>query len=151
MESQQLQVCPARSATVAVVDPRAADYGVLLDAPVGTLRPQFLCCGREALRLCQTEQVDLWVIHLVLPDMSGLDLCATLKARLSRPVIYIVSDEYRPEDERAARARGASLFGCKPVQAWWFEPWSGVARPESTDRESADPSILRTRPRGSVS
>ena len=151
MESRQSQICPARCATVAVVDPRPSDYGVLLDAPVGTVRPQFLCCGREALRLCQTEQVDLWVIHLVLPDMSGLDLCAMLKSRLSRPAIYVVSDDYRAEDERAARARGASLFGCKPVQAWWFEPWPGVARPKGTDRESADSSILHIRPRGSVS
>ncbi len=147
MESQQLQVYPARCATVAVVDPRPGDYEVLLDAPVGSLRPQFLSCGREALRLGQMEQVDLWVIHLVLPDMSGLDLCAMLKARLSRPVIYIVSDDYRAEDERAARARGASLFGCKPVQAWWFEPW---ADPGRADREGTGFSTVHPRSRGSA-
>ena len=130
MRSQQAEGCPARSATVAVVDPRPADYRVLLGAPPGAMRMRLLSCGRDALRLAQSEEVDLWVIHLVLPDMSGLQLCEILKTRLSRPVIYIVSEDYRAEDERAARAGGASLFSCKPVQAWWFEPWTGSLKPD---------------------
>ena len=145
MHSQQLEARPARPATVAVVDPRPGDYGVLLDAPLGAeMRWQFLCCGRDALRLSQSEEVDLWVIHQVLPDMSGLELCEMLRARLSRPVIYVVSDRYCPDDERAARARGASLFGCKPVEAWWFEPWARPPGAFRTDRKLSAPSILHS-------
>ena len=128
MLSPPLETWPARSATLVVVDPQAADYGVLLESALGAMRLQFLCCGRDALRRSQTQRVDLWVIHLTLPDMSGLELCEMLRARLGRPTIYVVGDEYRPEDERAARARGASLFGCKPVEAWWFEPWVDPGR-----------------------
>jgi CheY-like chemotaxis protein len=115
------------------------------------MRLQFLCCGRDALRLSQAQQVDLWVVHLSLPDMSGLELCEMLRARLGRPVIYVVGDEYRPEDERAARARGASLFGCKPVQAWWFEPWADPGRAGKADREGTGFSTVYPRSRGSAS
>ena len=150
MHSQQLEALSVRCATVAVVDPQPGDYGVLLDTPLGTeLRWQFLSCGRDALRLAQAEEVDLWVVHLVLPDMSGLELCELLKTRLCRPVIYAVSDEYRAEDERAARARGASLFGCKPVQAWWFEPWARPPNSGRADTGFTDSSILHFRSRGS--
>lgn len=152
MHSQQLETRPGGSATVAVVDPRPGDYRVLLDAPLSAaVRWEFLSCGRDALRLSRAEQIDLWVIHLVLPDMTGLELCTMLRARLCRPAIYIVSDEYCAEDERAARARGASLFGCKPIQPWWFEPWAGPPEPGRTDREFADFSISHPRSTGSVS
>jgi CheY-like chemotaxis protein len=138
MHSQQLQARPARCATVAVVDPRPDDYAVLLGAPsVAEVRWQFVTCGRDALRLPQANEVDLWVIHLMLPDMTGLELCQILKARLSRPVIYVVTDDYCAADERAARARGASLFGCKPAEAWWFEPWAGPPNSGPTEREFA--------------
>jgi CheY-like chemotaxis protein len=138
MHSQQLEARPVRCATVAVVDPQAGDYRAVLDTPLGTeLRWQFLSCGRDALRLSQAEEVDLWVVHLSLPDMSGLELCELLKTRLCRPVIYAVSDEYCAEDERAARARGASLFGCKPVQACWFEPWARLPELGRGDRRLA--------------
>jgi len=150
MHSQQLEALPVRCATVAVVDPRPGDYGVLLEMPWGAeLRWQFLSCGRDALRLSQAEEVDLWVVHLALPDMSGLELCEMLKTRLCRPVIYLVSDEYRAADERAARARGASLFGCKPVQAWWFEPWAGPPDAGRANPQFTDSSILHFRPKGS--
>ncbi len=137
---------------VAVVDPRPGDYRVLLDGlPGAAIDWRFLSCGRDALRLSQSEQIDLWVIHLLLPDMTGLELCTMLRARLCRPAIYIVSDEYSVEDERAARTHGASLFGCKPVQAWWFEPWAGPPEPGRTGGEFADLSVLHPRSRGSVS
>ena len=125
MISTQLQSGGVRATCVAVVDPRPADYAALLDSAAGEgLRVELLARGHEALRLARTGAVDLWVINTALPDMSGLDLCAMLKAQLSQPVIYVVTDDYCAEEERAARARRASFFGCKPVQAWWFNTWS---------------------------
>ena len=75
----------------------------------------------HALRLAQSQKVDLWVINTVLADMSGVDLCRMLKDRSLPPVIYMVADVYHVEDERAARCCGVSLFGCKPIQASWFK------------------------------
>jgi DNA-binding response OmpR family regulator len=110
------------SMTIAIVDSRSSDYAAL---PQAVDRPdmnwRFAASGRGALRLAQAEEVDLWVINAVLADMSGVDLCRMLKGRSPPPVIYIVTDAYRVEDERAARCCGVSLFACKPVQASWFK------------------------------
>jgi len=113
-----------RAATVAVVDPRPGDYAALLGSHLGSqVRLQFLGSGRDALRLARTGGVTLWVINADLPDMSGLDLCSMLRTCSGRSVVYVVTDEYRMEDERAARLCGASFFGCKPVEAGWFDDW----------------------------
>jgi DNA-binding response OmpR family regulator len=108
--------------TVAIADPRLSDYAAL---PSAVDRPRmiwrFATTGRGALRLALTQPVDLWVINTVLSDMSGIDLCAMLKALSPPPIIYMVTDAYRVEEERAARCCGVSLYGCKPIQASWFK------------------------------
>jgi DNA-binding response OmpR family regulator len=120
----QLQSCSVRTRRIAVVDPRPSDYSALLEAALEIeVRLEFLRSGRDALRLSRMEGADLWVINPVLPDMSGLDLCTMLRGHLARPVIYVIADRYRADDERAARIRGAALFGCKPVQMKWFDMW----------------------------
>ena len=124
MHSTQAESTSARTSTIAVVDPRPADYASLLERALGpSVRLQFLPTGNDALQLARTADADLWVIHMVLPDMSGLDLCAMLKAQSARRVIYMVTDMYRAEDERAAWVHGASLFGCKPLPNSWLSDW----------------------------
>ncbi len=113
-----------------MVDPRPADYGALLQmAPRLEVHLEFLSRGHDALQLARTAGADLWVIHVVLPDMSGFDLCTMLKAHAIKPVIYMVTDDYRAEDERAAWAHGTSFFGCKPVPEAWFAHWRRPSRP----------------------
>ena len=100
------------------------DYVSLLKRALGpSVRLQFLPTGNDALQLARTADADLWVIHMVLPDMSGLDLCAMLKAQSAQRVIYIVTDTYCAEDERAAWVHGASVFGCKPLPNSWLSDW----------------------------
>jgi DNA-binding response OmpR family regulator len=112
----------AGTMTIAVVDPRPEDYAAISHAGH---RPEliwhFLDTGREALRLAHSETVDLWVVNFVLPDMPGSELCGMLRSRSPAPAVYMVTDAYRAEDERAAWACGAALFVCKPVQAIWFD------------------------------
>jgi CheY-like chemotaxis protein len=105
------------SMTVVVVDQRPDDYaGLVSDARGAGISFQFVSNGNEALRLARTQPVDLWMVNNHLLDMSGLDVCALLKSRLAKPVIYMVADEYDQEIEREARIRGAVIFGCKPLQ-----------------------------------
>ena len=122
MRCSYLNTFETRGLTVGIVDSRLSDYAAL---PQAVDRPEinwhFATSGRSALRLAQSQKVDLWVINAVLADMSGTDLCWMLKSRSPPPAIYIVTDAYRVEDERAARCCGVSLFGCKPVRASWFK------------------------------
>jgi DNA-binding response OmpR family regulator len=108
--------------TVVVVDPRPDDYAALPQTVHReNLLWKFLVTGCEALRVARGERVDLWVINVALPDMSGIDLCGMLRSRSPSPRIFSVTDVYRAEDEKAAWIGGAALFCCKPVRAEWFE------------------------------
>jgi DNA-binding response OmpR family regulator len=122
MPSSCAKIVERGSVTVAIVDSRPSDYSTLPDALDRLdIHWRFVAGGRQALRLAEREWVDLWVINAVLADMPGTDLCRMLNDRFPRPVIYMVTDAYRVEDERAARCCGIALFACKPVQASWFE------------------------------
>ena len=106
--------------SIVVVDPCPADYAVTLAAPRPGVGWQLLTCGRDALRTAHVRAVDLWVVNMSLPDMSGLDLCCMLRQR--RPVhAFVIADRYDVDNERAARVFGAAMFACKPVQAEWFD------------------------------
>lgn len=121
----QVKTCPIRTATVAVADRQPSDYSALLQwALRAEMRLEFVMCGHDALRLARTDGPDFWVINTELPDMSGLDLCTMLRSQLRRPIVYMVTDRYHADDERAARVRGAAFFGAKPIQGWWFDRWS---------------------------
>ena len=125
MRTIEMQTRRVGTMKVAVVDPRPADYSALLEATLESgVRLEFLPSGQDALRLARTGGADLWVINADLPDMSGIDLCAMLRSHSSRQVVFVVTDTYRAEVERAARGGGASLFACKPVQTQWFDTWA---------------------------
>ncbi len=110
--------------TVAVVDARPTGYDVLTKTALRLhLHCEFFSSGTDAVHHAGKAGADLWVVHVALPDMSGFDLCGELKAILDKPVIYMVTDDYRAEDERAAWACGASMFGSKPVPEAWFADW----------------------------
>jgi len=120
----------AATTIVAVVDQHPDDYADLLR----TVRRadmiwRFLTTGREALRLVRTENVGLWVVNTILADMPGIELCKMLRSRSPPPVLYVVADAYRAEEERAARICGAALFECKPPHPEWFDMGltSGIA------------------------
>ena len=67
--------------SIVVVDRCPADYIAASAAPRLGVGWQFVTCGREALRTARARAVDLWVVNVSLPDMSGLDLCRMLRER----------------------------------------------------------------------
>jgi DNA-binding response OmpR family regulator len=107
--------------TVAVVDPHPADYTALLAAELPGVQWRWLATGSQALRLARHEAVSLWIFNTVLDDMSGLDLCAMVKALLPDSAVYLVADEYSAQEELAAWANGASFFACKPARSEWLD------------------------------
>jgi PleD family two-component response regulator len=107
--------------TIAVVDQQLNDYADFRYS----IQKSFICwefasTGQEALRLARKRFIDLWMINVALPDMSGLDLCSMLKDELDS-IIYIITDHYTEEMEREARIRGATMFECKPARAEWID------------------------------
>lgn len=71
--------------------------------------------GMEAIRLAE-QQPDIMLVDLVLPDLSGLNVCRTIRSRpltSQIPVVILTSDS-RPKTVVQAFRNGASDFVEKP-------------------------------------
>lgn len=69
--------------------------------------------SREALARFQEEEVDLVLLDLVLPGMSGVDICAWIRARSTVPII-ILSARLEEDLKVAALDAGADDYVTKP-------------------------------------
>jgi len=69
--------------------------------------------GREALDLFERYAPDLVVLDLVLPDISGFEVCEELKQKSDTPVL-ILSVMARESDKLEGLARGADDYVTKP-------------------------------------
>jgi DNA-binding NtrC family response regulator len=115
-------VATQRDTTVYVVDNRPSDYRHLVQANQDSRQSfAFLSDARSALRVNPSSNRAVWIINLDLPDMSGTDLYSMLRLRFPASPVFLVGDEYRAEQERAARMSGASLYFCKPIQQEWLD------------------------------
>jgi DNA-binding NarL/FixJ family response regulator len=114
--------------TVYVVDSQPSDYRHLVQNNDDSQQTfAFLSDARSALRVNPSSSNAVWIINLDLPDMSGLDLFSMLRSRFPTSPVYIVGDDYHPEQERAARMSGASLYFCKPIQQEWLDQTRATA------------------------
>ncbi len=112
---------PKNDMHVFVVDKNVGDYLSLTDAfchdGVGV---EVFSTARAALRHDPSNPPDLWVVNMNLPDISGPDLLSMLRSRYPGVPVYLVSDEYRVEEEICARCSGAEMYFCKPLQESWL-------------------------------
>ena len=54
--------------------------------------------GRTALNILSKETIDLIVLDIMLPDISGFDLCSQIRERSSMPIIFLTAladEEYQ--------------------------------------------------------
>ena len=69
--------------------------------------------GNEGLQLAATEQPDIVIVDLGLPDMSGLDVIQRLREWYARPII-VLSARDKETDKVAALDLGADDYLTKP-------------------------------------
>ena len=71
--------------------------------------------GPSALSLAKDESPDLIVLDVMLPDMSGLEVCRTLKSGdgASTPIIMLTARS-GDEDAKAGLEAGADRYLTKP-------------------------------------
>ena len=69
----------------------------------------------EALRLCQSERFDLYLLDSRLPDGTGAHLCQHIRSfdRVT-PILFLSADAY-PETQAEAFRVGAQAYLTKPV------------------------------------
>ena len=86
--------------------------------------------GEEALALWEQEKPDALILDLMLPGMSGEEVCRQIRARSAVPILMLTAKE--SEDDRVAGFRlGADDYVVKP-----FLPRELVARVEALLRRA---------------
>lgn len=70
--------------------------------------------GEEALQKIEFNEYDLAVLDLNLPDIDGLELCKTLRARRPRLLILILTCRKRLKDKVMGLDMGADDYLAKP-------------------------------------
>ncbi len=103
---------------VLVVDDIAANVRLLesrLQAEYFDVRTAL--SGREALDVAERERVDLVLLDVMMPDMTGFDVCAQLKAnpRTAHVPVVMVTSLDNSEDRVKGLECGADDFLTKPV------------------------------------
>ena len=77
--------------------------------------------GADALRVLAAREVDLVLLDVYLPDMTGLDLCRTLRARGDGVDVLAVTSARDLATVRAAVSLGIVQYLIKPFQFATFK------------------------------
>lgn len=91
----------------------------LLEARLSAEYFDVLCAdnGAKALAICNSEQVDIVLLDIMMPDMDGFEVCERLKANPSTehiPVVMVTALD-QPADRVRGLKAGADDFLTKPV------------------------------------
>ncbi|BAY21241.1 response regulator receiver protein [Calothrix sp. NIES-2100] len=75
--------------------------------------------GAEALEIIQTEQPKLVFLDIIMPKMTGLEVCNIVKNELAIPDIYIImlTANGQEIDKQQGSKVGADLYMTKPFRA----------------------------------
>lgn len=90
--------------------------------------------GQTALERIRAERPDLIVLDLMLPGISGLDICRTVRQESKTPVIMLTARD-DDADKIVGLELGADDYVTKP-----FNPRELVARVRAVLRRTGDPS-----------
>lgn len=97
----------------------------------GGYQTRWVARGDEALRAFEETAPDLVLLDLMLPGMSGLDVCKAIRAKSQVPVIMVTA-LVEEIDRLLGLELGADDYICKP-----FSPREVVARVKAVLRRSS--------------
>jgi putative two-component system response regulator len=104
---------------ILAVDDEAGNLQLLRQVLQDDYRLSFAKDGRRALELAQQERPDLVLLDVMMPGMSGFEVCAALKAQPATaaiPVIFVTALA-DTDDEVEGFAVGAVDYIAKPISA----------------------------------
>ncbi len=74
--------------------------------------------GQEALEMLDKERFDLLILDVVMPKMTGLDLCRDVRKRddeMSKVKIIMLTAKTEEKDTRIEEKYGCDLYLTKPI------------------------------------
>jgi two-component system response regulator BaeR len=121
------------SATILIVEDEEKIAGLLRDylETVGGYRTHWVGRGDEAEQAFDATGPDLVLLDLMLPGLSGLDVCKAIRAKSEVPIIMVTA-LIEEIDRLLGLELGADDYICKP-----FSPREVVARVKAVLRRSA--------------
>jgi len=118
LQAHERLAAPPERVHVLVVDDDPMMRRALTDLVGGRERRVSSCAsGREAIEAVGKEPVDLVLLDLNLPDMTGLDVLRSAREAGSAPTVIVVSGDDRIDSAIATLKHGAHEYVRKP-----FEP-----------------------------
>jgi DNA-binding response OmpR family regulator len=96
--------------------------------------------GREGLQRAERERPDLVVLDLMLPELSGWEVCRRLRREADIPILILSAS-----DQEADRIRGLDV-GADDYVVKPFSPKEVVARVKAILRRTRRPAVLRCGP-----
>jgi DNA-binding NarL/FixJ family response regulator len=118
MQSHSGVVTPTRSGSILIVDADQVARTAVGEALVRLGRPIVEADSAEdALRAAEAEQPSVAITEVVLPTISGYELCCALKDRYGAafPVVFISGQRTEAVDRVAGLLIGADDYVVKPV------------------------------------
>ncbi|RZF83781.1 two-component system response regulator [Pseudoalteromonas sp. S4488] len=104
-------------ARILVVDDEPANLKVIREVLANDYRLSFAKSGKLALQLIENEPPKLILLDIMMPDMSGFEVCKVLKANPKTahiPVIFVTA-LFHEQDESEGFALGAVDYITKPI------------------------------------
>ncbi len=80
----------------------------------------FFQSGSEFLYHSFPDSMICSLVNLDLSDMSGLELCASIRDRNPRRPLFLVANQYDAKLESKVLVSGLGQFVCKPIHPLWF-------------------------------
>jgi two-component system catabolic regulation response regulator CreB len=71
--------------------------------------------GHDAMGVLRTSPVDVVLLDVGLPDVSGADLCARLRQFFPHMPVVVCSGAASPQEADELRQLGITHFFCKPI------------------------------------
>jgi DNA-binding response OmpR family regulator len=102
--------------TLIVQDDEPMLRGLALSLAAEGYRPLQTTLGEEAIVLAESEAVDLLILEVTLPDISGLDVCRRLRERGNDVPIIMLSAKSDETDVVVALEVGANDYVIKPFR-----------------------------------
>ncbi len=106
--------------TVLVIDDSKSSRALNVAYVCNVLGPETRCIeaagGEEAMAILKTQSVDLVLLDLTMPGMSGYDVLTEVQRHKLSPRIIVISADIQRQTRERVTALGAIAFVEKPVQ-----------------------------------
>lgn len=74
--------------------------------------------GKEGLEKAHLEKPDLIILDVIMPEMSGFDVCEKLKIdpRFNKIPVILLTAKFQPSDIEFGKEMGAEAYLTKPIE-----------------------------------